>query len=198
MSFTFGGVIAAPALAIALAFGFVFPLQLLPPPKDGEIRVVYWELRNESEVWLTLEPKSADGRVAPLLTFTHSFSGKLPGPPARQIEVRAFGWAPSAELRFEIDDKERIELSPPGGIMTSGTPSDYVRATISIDILRQLARARRITGRALGVSFELRESQRKAIAAFTDRVGQPSRGTAKGSLVSDTTGSPEVLWPHTD
>ena len=197
MSLTFGFVVP-PALAIALVFGPVSPPQLLPPPKDGDIRVVYWELRNESEVWLTLEPTSADGRSAPLLTFTHSFSGKLPGPPAKQIEVRAFGWAPSAELRFEIDDKERIELSPPGGILTSGTPSDYVRATITIDILRQLARARRITGRALGVTFELRESQRKAIAAFTDRVSQPGRGTSKGSLVSDTTGSPEVLWPHTD
>ena len=196
--FTFGVVIPAPALALALAFGAAFPLQLLPPPKDGEIRVVYWELRNESEVWLTLEPKSADGRAAPLLTFTHTFSGKLPGPPARQIEVRAFGWAPSAELRFEIDDKERIELSPPGGILTSGTPSDYVRATITLDILRQLARAGRITGRALGVSFELRESQRKAITAFTDRVAQPGRGTAKGASVSETTGFPEVLWPRTD
>ena len=196
--FTFGAVMLAPALAIALAFGLVFPLQLLPPPKDGEVRVVYWELRNESEVWLTLEPTSADGRPAPMLTFTHTFPGKLPGPPAKQIEVRAFGWAPSAELRFEIDDKERIELSPPGGILTSGTPSDYVRATIGIDILRQLARARRITGRALGLNFELRDSQRKAIAAFTDRVGHPGRGTAKGSLVSDTTGFPEVLWPRTD
>ena len=151
MTLTFGVVFPAPVLAMAVAFSSVFPPQLLPPPKDGDIRVVYWELRNESEVWLTLEPKSADGRSAPLITFTHTFPGKPPGPPAKQIEVRAFGWAPSAELRFELDARERIELSPPGGILTSGNPSDYVRATITIDQLRQLARAARISGRALGV-----------------------------------------------
>jgi len=153
----------------------VFPAQLLPPPKDGDIRMVHWELRNESEVWLTLEPKSVEGRPAPMLTFTHTFPGKLPGPPAKEIEVRAYGWAPSAELRFELDGKDRIELSPPGGILTSGTPSDYVRATITVDVLRQLAQARQITGRALGVNFELSDSQRKAIASFADRVGPGGR-----------------------
>ena len=30
--------------------------QLLPTPKDGDIRTVYWELQNVSDVWLTLEP----------------------------------------------------------------------------------------------------------------------------------------------
>lgn len=44
--------------------------QLLPPPGDGEIRVNYWELRNETEVRLTLEPRNAKGERAPLLTFT--------------------------------------------------------------------------------------------------------------------------------
>jgi hypothetical protein len=29
--------------------------QALPPAGDGDIRVLYWQLRNETEVWLTLE-----------------------------------------------------------------------------------------------------------------------------------------------
>jgi hypothetical protein len=84
--------------------------QLLPPPKDGEIRVVHWELRNESQVWLTLEPRSSKGGAAPMLTFAHTFPGKPPGPSASQIEIRAFGWAPHAELSFVLDERDDRSL----------------------------------------------------------------------------------------
>ena len=144
--------------------------QLLPPPKDGDIRDAYWELRNESETWLSLELKTADGRPAPFLTFTHTYPGKPPGPPAAQVEVRAYGRAPFAELVFVLDDKQTIDLSPPGGGLTSGTPSDYARATMTSDVLQQMAKATRITGRALGVGFQLTDSQRKAIATFHARI----------------------------
>ena len=160
-------------LVSALAFVVLAwaPLsQLLPPPKDGDIRDVYWELRKESETWLSLELKTADGRPAPFLTFTHFYSGKPPGPPASQIEVRAYGWAPYADLVFLIDDKQTIDLTPRDGILTSGTPTDFVRGTLTLDGLRQLARAGRIAGHTLGVNFVLQDSQRKAIAAFHDRV----------------------------
>lgn len=156
---------AVPALIAAL-----LTAQLLPPPKDGDIRDAYWELRNESETWLTLELKAADGRSAPLVTFTHTYAGKPPGPAASQVEVRAFGYAPHADLVFVLDDKQTIDISPPGGMLTSGTPSDYARGTLSIAQLRELARAGRVTGRALGVAFELRDAQRKALAAFVQRV----------------------------
>ena len=33
-------------------------VQLLPPPRDSDIRTAYWEIRTESEVWLTLKPVS--------------------------------------------------------------------------------------------------------------------------------------------
>ena len=76
---------SAMAVVWALAFAAVSlgaAPQLLPPPKDGDIRDVYWELRKESETWLSLELKTEDGRPAPFLTFTHFYSGKPPGPPA--------------------------------------------------------------------------------------------------------------------
>lgn len=190
---------------MAFVFALVFaalastaPHQLLPPARDGDIRDVYWELRRESETWLTLEPKTADGRPAPLLTFTYAYAGKPPGPGATQIEVRAFGWAPHADLVFVLNDKQTIDLSPAGGVLTSGTPSDYVRGTLTLDALRQMATAGRINGRALGVSFELRESQRKAISTFYDRVSGRRRGTSIASPVSDTPKRQEVPWLLTD
>jgi hypothetical protein len=177
------------AVVWALAFAAVSlgaAPQLLPPPKDGDIRDVYWELRKESETWLSLELKTEDGRPAPFLTFTHFYSGKPPGPPASQIEVRAYGWAPFADLVFVINDKQTIDLTPPGGMLSSGTPSDFARGTLTLDLLEQLARAGRITGQTLGVSFVLRDSQRKALAAFYDRVsGRKPRTATSEALATE-------------
>lgn len=172
--------------------------QLLPPAKDGDIRDVYWELRDESETWLTLEPKTVDGRPAPLMTLTYTYAGKPPGPAATQIEVRAFGWAPHADLLFVLNDKQTIDLTPAGGVLTSGTPSDYVRGTLTMDALRQIVRAGRISGRALGVSFELRESQRKAIATFYERISGQRHGTSIAAPVSDNPERQEVPWVRMD
>src|SRR4029453_3065356 len=74
--------------------------QALPPARDGDIRVLFWELRNETEGWLTLEPKSPDGNSAPqamTLTLTRRFTGKWPGKQPPRFEIRAdagFLWAP--------------------------------------------------------------------------------------------------------
>ncbi|HJR59630.1 MAG TPA: hypothetical protein VJ813_09535 [Vicinamibacterales bacterium] len=145
--------------------------QLLPPPGDGDIRAVYWELRNESEVWLTLEPRSASGDAAPLLTFTCRFAGKRPAGAITEIDVRAYAgvfWAPRADLWFLLDDTHKLDLAPKGGRLISGTPSDYVSEMVSIDTVKRMVAEHRITGEALGFPFELRESQRGALRRFLD------------------------------
>jgi hypothetical protein len=154
--------------------------QLLPPPGDLDIRAVYWELRNESEVWLTLEPKSSKGGAAPLLTFTCRFAGKRPAGPITQIDVRAYSgvfWAPRASLFFVLDELQKLDLGSSTGTLISGTPSDYVSEMISIETLKEMAGAQRITGEALGFPFELREPQRRALRTFLGLVlsGNPAQ-----------------------
>ena len=150
--------------------------QLLPPPKDGDIRAVYWELRNESEVWLTLEPKAAAGGSAPMLTFTFQFPGKRPAAPPAQIEVRAYApvlmWAPRPELWLVLDGGDKLDIGARGSPygMMSGQVSDYLTAMISIDTLKRIAGAKRIAGSALGIDFELNESQASALRTFLERV----------------------------
>ena len=156
-------------------FASVTAGQLLPPPGDGDIRAVYWELRKESEVWLTLEPKTAKGDRAPLLTFTLRFAGQWPAGPPTEIDVRAYAgaiWAPRVELWLLLDESQRVDLGSRAKAfgLISGTPSDYLSEPISIDTLRQIAGAHRITGSALGLDFELSESQRLALGAFLERV----------------------------
>src|SRR5688500_4513893 len=165
---------AVGSLLLSAAPGAVVAEQLLPPPRDGDIRVVHWDLQNHSQVWLTLEPKAPDGKPAPLLTLAWDFAGKRPVSPPAHIELRAFAgafWAPRVEFWLALDDEPRIDLV--GGSMfglVSGVGSDYLPATVSIETLQRIADARRVTGNALGFPFELSGAQRLAVRAFLARV----------------------------
>ena len=149
--------------------------QLLPPPGDGEIRAVYWELQNETEVWLTLEAKSAAGEPAPFLSFTRRFAGKRPAAQATDFEVTANAgmlWAPSVEFWLVLDDNDKIDLGSHGvslGRTRENSSLTGVRATIPLQTLKQIANAKRVTGNALRFEFELTESQRGAIGRFLER-----------------------------
>jgi hypothetical protein len=149
--------------------------QLSPPPGDGEIRVVYWELQNETEVWLTLEAKSVTGKPAPVLNFAHRFAGKYPARPATDFEVTAqvgMLWAPSMEFWLVLDNHDKIDLG--AHAFALGRTGEYstmtgARATIPVQTLKQIANAKRIAGNALRFEFELTESQRRAIGTFLER-----------------------------
>jgi len=163
-------------LGTILVFVAVTPFQLLPPPGDREIRTVHWELRNESEIWLTLEPSDAKGHRAPLLTFTQRFPGRVPPQQPTDVEVRAYAgmfWSPRVEFWLLLNDTHKIDLvssfSQVFGLI-QGTPSNYLSETIPIATLKQIASARRITGNALGFEFELTSAQGAAIAAFLERM----------------------------
>ena len=151
--------------------------QALPPPRDGEIRALYWELRSESEVWVTLEPKSLDGKPAPpgmIVTFTYRFKGKQPENPPSAIDANAYAgltWAPRVEFWLLLDGREKLDLVPRGAFtLSSGTVSDYLSATVPLALVKRLANAKRVTGSALGFDFEITASQRQAVRAFIERI----------------------------
>jgi hypothetical protein len=148
--------------------------QLLPPAVDGDIRTAYYELQNRSEIWLTLEPRSAKGERAPLMTLAVQFAGKRQTTAPHEVEVQAFAgqfWAPRAELWFELDGGERVDLSAlPGAALLQGAADDYWSGRVTIDVMRRLAGAHRITGSSLGFPFELSASQRQAIRAWLERI----------------------------
>jgi hypothetical protein len=152
--------------------------QLLPPPGDGDIRIAFWELQNQTDVWVTLEPRTTKGERAPLVTFTHRFPGRRQAAPAPEVEVQAFSerfWAPRAELWFELDGGERIDLSAqtPNAALLTGAASDYWSGRMPIEAMQRLARAHRINGSALGFPFELSASQRQAIRTWLERITPP-------------------------
>lgn len=149
------------------------PVQLLPPPRDGEIRAVYWELRDLTELSLTLEPQSAQHEKLPiLLTLIARFPGKRPSAPLAEVELRAdVGrlWSPVPELTVILDDLESLDLRTSNLLDVDGTLRS-VAAPIAIDAFKRMTRARKISGKALRLQFVLTEHQRGAIETFAKRV----------------------------
>lgn len=176
--------------------------QLLPPPGDGDIRAVHWELQNVSEIWVTLEPKSAAGKPAPMITVTRRFAGKWPVSQAADLEIRTYAglfWAPAVEFWLLLDDRERIDLAAQAGPygLISGSPSDYLSATVPVETVRRMARSTRVTGNALGFEFELNASQRHALGAFLERalsanpIGLPRLTAHRSARRWDDTRAPQ-------
>jgi hypothetical protein len=181
----------SPVAASLVVATSVWVAQVLPPPRDGDIRVAFYELLNQSEISLTLEPKARDGKPAPVLNLAYRFSGKTPSSPATAFELRAYVgmfWAPRPELSLTVDDGDPIDLSGAQAIY-SELAMDSMAAALTIDGLPQIANARRVTGSALGFPFELSNSQIRAVCAFLDRV----RGVHDHPEYSDSSGASVLL-----
>ena len=152
--------------------------QALPPPRDGEIRVLSWKEQHFTEVWLTLEPRSPAGKPAApgtVLTWTLRVQGERLRERPDSIELRAHAgmlWAPQPELWIVLNDKRRMNLTDRrvlGGLNEDGG-LQFLPVSLPVGTLQQIARATKVTGRALGFEFELTGSQRSALKAFVDRV----------------------------
>lgn len=161
--------------------------QLLPEPRDGDIRVVYWDLTRETEVFLTLELRSPDGEKLPVpLTLRVNFPGKRPTLPLTHVHIRADVnnlWAPEPRLMIVLDGREAVEFDP-SPLYTQDSDGAYALigmvGTIPIATLKRLASARSVAGNVLRLKFELRGSQREAIARFTERILSADPGRLSG------------------
>jgi hypothetical protein len=174
---------AALITILCLSVGSVSP-QALPPPRDGEIRVLYWELQDRTDVWLTLEPKTTSGQPAPtvmLLTLNFTFPGKIPKARPEHVDLRAqpgMMWAPQVQLSLVIDGVS-FDLAPAGAVGLGDGGLNYVWVPVPLSTLKQIASARRVTINALGIELELTDSQRQAVGAFLERILSANPGQFK-------------------
>ena len=161
--------------------------QALPPPRDGDVRVLYYALRDLTEVWLTLEPKGPAGEDLPImLTFNVAFAGKRPAAPLTQVEMRAYVgrlWSPRPELTLVLDGKTTLDVAGPNPRTLRGGDADQsamlaVVGTLSTDTLNTIGEAHSVSGNALRLPFVLSESQLAAIAAFRERIRSDDPGRA--------------------
>jgi hypothetical protein len=191
---------------MALLLGSL-PLVLLlcQGPGDGwvvaqgptrEVKRLYWDLFQTTEVWVRLVPEDPNGKPPLLnLVFQAFFPGRaerdpysgLPrqpkGPPARLVlQAQPFPLTMIRELslRLVIDGKT-VELTGPASryrnlpclVATEDCSPNAVEAELEPTILRSLIAARAVGGQALGFPIKLTEADRLALTEFATRIDLP-------------------------
>jgi hypothetical protein len=182
----FGAAIVSAATALLVAGAAPVVIAQLGPGKDGEIRVVYWDLFKKTEVTLWLVPGwDADGPNPTTLSFSAEYPGReLKRAPLvmvlrAQTDLLTYPTR-LRETRLEVEiDGERLELTAPDRQFTVNYPCgaddapcafDAVVATLSGVELLRMAYARTVTGNALGFPFALSQAQIEKIREFSKRI----------------------------
>jgi hypothetical protein len=179
-------------------------LLLFQAPGDGwamvqgtrEVKKLYWELFETTEIWIRLIPEDPDGKP-PLvnLIFQAFFPGRaerdpytgLPrdpkGPPARivvQAQPLPLTVIRELSLRLVIDGR-RIDLTGPTSryrnlpclVANGDCAPNAVEAELEPSALRSLIAATSVRGEALGFPIKLTDADRTALAEFATRIGLP-------------------------
>lgn len=166
------------------------------PPR--EVRRLYWELQETTEVWVRLTPGDPGGDP-PLvsLVFQAFFPGRArrdpytglpqwPSGKAARLVVRAepspLTVIRSLSLRLVLD-RHTFNLAGPGNrytILPCGTGDDVcapnsVEAELDPSLLRAVTVARSVGGEALGFPIQLTPADQRALAEFAARAGVSAR-----------------------
>ena len=149
----------------------------MAPGKLGEVKRLYWELFDTTEVWVQVKPEVPEGKgPTPLqLVFQAFYNGREPkGAPAR-VGARVVGPA-VADLSFRLTyDGRTVDLTGPQGnsrlLWASPVYANGVDAEIKIDVLRDFAAAASPGGVALGIPFVLSAGDRTALRTFVAQLG---------------------------
>jgi hypothetical protein len=153
------------------------------PPR--QVKMLYWELFNTSEIWVSLIPASSpDSQRHVRLVFQAYWPGKDVSRPANRIVLRALPLPLTVvtqySLRLKIDE-ENIELAggcespsrpappclllyPPG----ENTSANGVAVDLETRVLRRLAGAKEVTGVALGFPVIFAPQDLTAVQQFVD------------------------------
>ena len=163
-------------------------------PDTRQVKTLYWDLFQTTEVWLRLIPEEPEGKP-PLVSLI--FQAYFPGRPERdpytgqprppkgppsQLILRAqplpLTVVRELTLRLTIDDK-RVDLTAPGAKYRYLYPcspgevcgANAVAAEIDASLLRSLIAARLVKGEALGFPIKLTADDRRLLAEFATRIG---------------------------
>lgn len=190
---------------------FLIALFLLQAPGDGwgiapapprEVRRVYWDLFETTEVWVLLLPEGPQGE-RPLVNFV--FQAFFPGRAKREPYSKVPRWPKGKpeqvvlkvqgtpltvirelSLRLVIDNTT-VDLTGPGSDFRSlgcfagdmeCSPTG-VEVKMEPSLLQSMITAERVRAQALGFPIELGEADQLALAAFAERVGLSGKKESK-------------------
>jgi hypothetical protein len=173
---------------VALLPGVV-ALVLAQAPGDGwgmvdsrprEVKRLYWDLFQTTEVWVTLSPVTGDTVAGPRFAFQAFFPGReIKGRPQR-IQVKALGGNGSdLSLRVTVDGKTTDLTGPDGSsslVYPACGPDEScgaigVVASLKPELLSSMVTAGNVDVSAFGSTFPLSPEDRAALGEFAKQVG---------------------------
>ena len=163
-------------------------LLILQAPGDGwgmvdsrprEVKRLYWDLFQTTEVWVTLSPVTANTVAGPRFAFQAFFPGReVKGRPQRmQVKALAGVVATDLSLRVTIDGKTTDLTGPDGSSFllyppcSEGCSANGVAADLKPELLRSMLVAASVEIVALGSTFRLSPEDRGALGTFAKQIG---------------------------
>ena len=186
-------------MAFAVMLGLLQSGWATTQAQPREVRMTYWELVPQIEIWVRLIPENEDGSPPLVNLVFHAFypgraerdpySGRPrwpTGAPARltvSAEPLPLTLIRELSLQLEIDGKT-IDLTGPNAryrnlpclIATDDCAPNAVEAELEPSILRALLAANSVRGKALGFPIRLVAADQAAVRAFAARVGLATNG----------------------
>ncbi len=164
----------------------------IQPSPAREIKRLYWELFQTTEVWVRIVPDHPGNKPLVSLIFQAFFPGPaarnpysgLPeepkGPPERLVlEVQPLPLTVIRELSLHlILNGKTLDLTAPGSnyrnlpclVTTDGCTPNAVEIELKPDILRSIIAAHSVEGEALGFPIRLTEADLAALKNFATRI----------------------------
>jgi hypothetical protein len=159
-------------------------------PSLGQIGAFYFEIMNQSQVWINLEPQSSESGPAPVkLNFTVAFPGRetenIPDAVQVRAESRNVAFPQRTRqpiLKFQIEDGTEMDLTSPGkkfqftyhGVcdLSSGEScqSDTVIAQISFSDLHKIAKSKSLKIEALGFTLNMKPGDIQSLWRYVETV----------------------------
>jgi hypothetical protein len=154
----------------------------LAPSSPREIKTLYWEVFQTTEVWVRLAPEGENRKPAPVsLIFYATFPGKKLAHEPTDINIRAQTdprfVASKFSLKLMLDPGEPLDLAGPGANFEyyprCPTGDCAVTGVISVvpwKVFARIVQAKGIVGEVLGLGISLREADLDALRAFAKRL----------------------------
>jgi hypothetical protein len=152
------------------------------PTPERTVKTLYWQLFNETEVWIRLVPEKKNGDSIPVsLVFIAILPGRVTLPASTtdgpreivllaQPDPLAVLPAPNPTLRFTTDDGADLDMVRLGianrPLACDGCTNQPIRARLSVETLRTIARSKTISCDVWGLNCELSLSDTDALRAF--------------------------------
>jgi hypothetical protein len=151
------------------------------PSPFRTVKALFWEMPNQTEVWVRLAPHSPKGEPIPAeLVFYALYKGNVTQPdaivaPPDELILLAQGspmvFHVSTTLAFVFSGGRQVDLLAPPAIYRTGSPCDAcgptsIRATIKAKFLVDLSASDMVTATVLGMPCALDRADLEAIGRF--------------------------------